>query len=183
MAGSLNPSGGGSKPWSPYLAGALTGVLMVLSVVVAGKYFGASTSFARSAAIVEQTVAPEHLQQTEYLAKMANAETGIVLPDWQMLFVLGIAIGAFVAALASGTFRVDPVPPLWSSRFGSGAGFRAMAAFTGGAVALFGVRMAGGCPSGHGLSGLMQMSLSGFVALACFFIGGIVTARILYGRR
>ncbi|MGE4553135.1 MAG: YeeE/YedE thiosulfate transporter family protein [Desulfovibrionaceae bacterium] len=174
---------GGSRAWSPYLAGALTGLLMVLSVVVAGKYFGASTSFARSAAIIEQAVAPEHLQQTEYLVKMAAKDTGVVTPDWQMLFVLGIALGAFLAARASHTFRVEATPPLWAARFGSGAGRRAVAAFAGGAIALFGVRMAGGCPSGHGLSGLMQMSLSGFVALACFFLGGIVTARILYGGR
>jgi hypothetical protein len=41
--------------------------------------------------------------------------------------------------------------------------------------------MAGGCPSGHGLSGLMQLSISGFIALVCFFVGGLITARLVYG--
>ena len=44
------------------------------------------------------------------------------------------------------------------------------------------VRLAGGCPSGHGLSGLSQLAVSGFVALAFFFGGGWVTARLLYGK-
>ena len=45
-----------------------------------------------------------------------------------------------------------------------------------------GARMAGGCPSGHGLSGLMQMSVSGFIAMAGFFGAGLVTARLMYSR-
>ena len=40
--------------WSPYLAGALSGLVLVLSVLIAGKYFGASTSFVRSAGMIEE---------------------------------------------------------------------------------------------------------------------------------
>jgi uncharacterized membrane protein YedE/YeeE len=43
--------------------------------------------------------------------------------------------------------------------------------------------MADGCPSGHGLSGMMQLSVSAFVALAIFFGTGIVVAGLLYRRR
>ena len=32
------------KTWSPYAAGALAGLLLVLSVFLTGKYFGASTT-------------------------------------------------------------------------------------------------------------------------------------------
>jgi hypothetical protein len=56
-------------------------------------------------------------------------------------------------------------------------------AFGGGAVALFGARMAGGCPSGHGLSGVAQLSVSSLVAMVCFFAGGLFMARILYPGR
>lgn len=172
---------GMSKRWNPYLAGALTGVLMVLSVWIAGKYFGASTSFARSAGMVEQTVSVEHVQSTDYLAKMINPDTGFIQTDWQMMFVLGILLGALAASLATKTFRAQCVPDMWKAKFGPSRFKRAPTAFVGGFIALFGVRMAGGCPSGHGLSGLMQTSLSGFVALACFFIGGVITARLIYG--
>ena len=52
-------------------------------------------------------------------------------------------------------------------------------------VAMFGARLAGGCPSGHGLSGLMQLSISGFLAMAGFFGAGIAIAHLVYksGRR
>ena len=43
------------------------------------------------------------------------------------------------------------------------------------------MRLADGCPSGHGLSGMMQMSVSGLVALALFFGVGVVVARLVYG--
>jgi len=43
--------------------------------------------------------------------------------------------------------------------------------------------MADGCPSGHGLSGLMQLSVSGFVALGMFFSVGILVAGLVYRRR
>jgi hypothetical protein len=42
------------KGWSPYLAGALTGLLLVFSVWFAGKYVGASTTFVRSAGFIER---------------------------------------------------------------------------------------------------------------------------------
>jgi len=43
------------KVWNPYLAGALSGVVLILSVWIAGKYFGASTTFVRSAGLIEKT--------------------------------------------------------------------------------------------------------------------------------
>ena len=170
-----------SKRWNPYLAGALTGILMVLSVWIAGKYFGASTSYARTAGMIEQTVTPEHVQATDYFQKYAVKDTGLLAIDWQMLFVLGILLGALVAAVASGTFRWQGVPDMWREKFGPSGPKRHVVAFFGGFIALFGARMAGGCPSGHGLSGLMQLSLSGYVALIAFFVGGVITARLLYG--
>jgi uncharacterized membrane protein YedE/YeeE len=43
--------------------------------------------------------------------------------------------------------------------------------------------MADGCPSGHGFSGMMQLSVSSFVALAMFFSVGVLVATFVYGRR
>jgi hypothetical protein len=161
--------------WNPYLAGALTGLLMVASVWGAGKYFGASTSFVRSAGMIEQWFSPAHVAILEYFSK----DKPIV--EWQWMFVLGIFFGSLASSLASGSFRLRAVPDSWRERFGPSTLKRAVAAFAGGAVAMFGARLAGGCPSGHGLSGSLQLAVSGLVALACFFIGGLATARILYG--
>jgi len=97
------------------------------------------------------------------------------------MLVLGIFLGALVSSIADKSFKFEGVPPIWRDRFGSSAVKRAIGAVLGGAVAMFGARLADGCPSGHGLSGLMQLSVSGFVALAFFFGSGVVVARWVYG--
>ena len=103
---------------------------------------------------------------------------------WQFMLVLGILPGALIASLSDRSFKLEAVPPLWQRYFGPSIGKRALAAFFGGIVAMIGARLADGCPSGHGLSGLMQLSASSFVAMACFFGIGIVVASLIYkGRR
>lgn len=99
-----------------------------------------------------------------------------------MLFVGGIFLGALVSALMGGSYKAESVPPIWKERFGSSGALRAIGAFFGGIILIFGARMAGGCPSGHGLSGNMQLAVSGLLALVFFLLGGIITAKILYGK-
>lgn len=164
------------KPrWNPYLAGALAGLLLVASVYVTGKYFGASTTYVRAAGFVESAVDAGRVAAMPYFMKEAPKI------DWQWMFVVGIALGSLGAALASRTFRLQSVPERFAARFGQRPGLRAAVAFVGGAVAMFGARLADGCPSGHGLSGSLQLAASGFVALVCFFVGGLIVARLVYG--
>ncbi|PLX79431.1 MAG: YeeE/YedE family protein [Desulfuromonas sp.] len=171
-----------SARWNPYLAGALVGILAVLSVVVTTlvidkpKYLGASTTFVRASGLVEQAVAPDHVAENAYFQK-----TKIKI-DWQMMFVVGVFGGALLASQLGRSAKLETVPPIWEKRFGPSPVVRAVGAFFGGAVLLFGARLAGGCPSGHGLSGNMQLSVSGLLALAFFMIGGILTARLVYGK-
>ena len=126
------------KGWNPYLAGALTGLLLVLSVWVAGKYVGASTTFVRSAGFVEQTLSQERVSTMEYFKKNAPKI------DWQWMFVVGIFFGSLIAAKSSRSFRWQGVPTMWEGRFGPGKAKRAVVAFLGGAVAMFGARLADG---------------------------------------
>jgi len=125
--------------WSPYLAGGLSGVVGVLSVWIAGQYFGASTSFVRTAGMIERLFGPERVAQMEYFVKNAPRI------DWQWMFMVGIFLGAMIAALTSGSFKLQAVPDMWAARFGGQSiAARAVAAFVGGAVAMFGARMADG---------------------------------------
>jgi len=169
--------------WSPYLAGALLGLLAVVSVwattSLLGKstYLGASTTFVRAAGLLERTVAGEHVAANEYFKKEK------VRVDWQFMLVCGIFLGALASSLSDRSFKLEGVPPVWKKRFGPSVGKRAAGAFLGGIVAMVGARMADGCPSGHGLSGMMQLSVSSFVALAMFFSVGAIVAAIVYGRR
>jgi uncharacterized membrane protein YedE/YeeE len=164
------------KYWNPYLAGAITGLVMVLSVLVTAKYFGASTSFVRTVGLIEQAISPEHVEQTAYFVKKAPKI------DWQWVFVIGILFGSLIASLVSRTWKSQFVPDMWRNRFGGNAFKRALVAFIGGVIMIFGARFAGGCPSGHGLSGIMQLSPGSLISMICFFIGGIVVARLVYGK-
>lgn len=169
--------------YRPYIAGALAGVLAVASVVVSTqllgspKYLGASTTFVRAAGLVEKSVASEHVASNDYY------QSKKVKIDWQMMLVVGILAGAFIASRVDGSFKAESVPPVWSERFGNKIGVRAIGAFLGGIVAMFGARMAGGCPSGHGMSGLMQLSISGYIAMAGFFGAGVLVANLIYRQR
>jgi len=126
------------KTWSPYVAGALAGLLLVFSVFLTGKYLGASTTFVRAAAYVEQTVAPEKVAGMEYFIK----EKAKI--DWQFLFVVGVLFGALASAWLSKEMRAVPVPPMWDGRFGPSRARRWVAAFLGGVVLMFGARLADG---------------------------------------
>jgi uncharacterized protein len=93
----------GDGGWNPYIAGALTGLLLILAVWVSDKYVGASTTFVRVAGIIESGFLPEHVADIEYF----NKEKLII--DWQTLFVAGILIGAFMSAATSKSFKLQGV--------------------------------------------------------------------------
>lgn len=126
------------KPWSPYLAGALAGVVSIGSVWFAGKYFGASTTFVKTAGMLEQLFSPERVAQMEYFIKE------VPKVDWQSMFLVGIFSGALIASLTDGSFRLQKIPALWEGRFGSNVAKRGTLAFLGGTVAMFGARLADG---------------------------------------
>lgn len=166
-------SGGGA--WSPYLVGALIGVLSMVTFYFSDKPLGASSAYTRIAGLLTRLVAPGHAKS---LPLYRETEPKV---EWEVMLVVGVAIGAFIAAWSGGEFTGAWVPAAWAERFGDGAGLRQAAAFAGGAVMAFGARLAGGCTSGHGISGTMQLSVGSWVALACFFIGGAIVARGIYG--
>ena len=166
--------------WSPYLAGALAGLLAIASAFATTKimgktsYLGSSTTFVRAAGMIEREILPERVAKNAYFQKEK------VTLDWQFMLVCGIFVGALAGALTGRSFHWEGVPPAWSRRFGHSVLKRCVWAFAGGAVAMFGARLADGCPSGHGLSGVMQLSVSGIAALVCFFVGGVKAANVLY---
>jgi hypothetical protein len=156
--------------------GALIGVLSWFTFATADKALGVSTTFVRAAGLVERAVAPAHVQANAYFASKG------VKVDWQMMLVVGIVAGAFLSAWLSGGLRVERVPELWKARFGGGVALRYTMAFLGGLVLIFGARLAGGCTSGHGISGALQLALSGWTFFIAVFAAGIATAFALYGK-
>jgi hypothetical protein len=93
--------------WSPYIAGAFAGLVLVLSVWFTGKYFGASTSFVRSAGLIEKIFSAERVSEMDYFVKTAPKI------EWQWMFVVGILIGSLAASRLSGTYKLQAVPDMW----------------------------------------------------------------------
>ena len=97
-----------------------------------------------------------------------------------ILFLIGTFFGSLLSVLVSRTFRLEKVPTTWSQQFGGSTAKRLVAAFLGGIIIMFGARMAGGCTSGHGISGSLQLALSSWTFFLTMFASGIVTALVLF---
>ena len=160
--------------WSPYVVGAGIGVLSWLTFYFSDKPIGASSFYATVAGLIGRKVAPYHTSDLAYF------QTKPPVVNWEFVFVLTAILGAGVAAITSGTFKSEWVPDMWRARFGDSIALRAAIVFAGGALMAFGARLAGGCTSGHGISGTLQLNVASWVAVVCFFIGGAVVAALLF---
>lgn len=164
--------------WNAYLVGAGLGVLSWIAFAVVDDPLGISTALsAASGACAAPVLGAETVVKNPYWAKNAFAW------NYGMLFLVGTFLGSLVSVLASRTFKVEAVPSAWAQRFGGGAGRRLVAAFLGGIVIMYGARMAGGCTSGHGISGSLQLALSSWIFFLTLFAAGVATAAILFRKQ
>jgi len=160
--------------WSPYAVGIGIGVLSWLAFLLSDKPIGCSTAFSRTSGMVERLFRGSKVAEKPYYKKFTPTV------DWEWMLVIGILVGAFISAKLSGEFRPTWIPQQWASSFGNGIGTRWIVALVGGIVIGLGARWAGGCTSGHGISGTLQLAVSSWLAVLGFFIGGIVTAMAIY---
>jgi uncharacterized protein len=168
------------KVWSPYLAGAIIGLLQIPAFLLIKSPIGASTSFVTVSGSLAAHVDPG-IAHNAYFAKLTAA---IPKNWWEVALVVGIAIGAFLSRHLSGTRR-HAISPIWrraSPATGAHPRLRYGLAFAAGFIMLFGARLADGCTSGHGLSGIAQLSVGSAIAVASMFAGGIVVARLFLRR-
>lgn len=161
--------------WNPYLVGIGIGILSWLAFAVVDEPIGISTSLsAVSGLCATPIMGGEAVANNAYWAKLPFKWNG------GMLFLVGTFLGSLLSVLASGTFRLEKVPATWSEYFGGSTGKRMFAAFLGGVIIMYGARMAGGCTSGHGISGSLQLALSSWVFFLTMFVFGTGTALILF---
>jgi len=161
--------------WSPYLVGAGIGVLVWLTIFFSKKPVGASSSYATAAGLIGKAIAPLHTARLKYY------QDNPPRVDWELLFVSAAIVGAFLAAWHGNELTARWLPPMWAERFGEGSlWLRGIVALLGGVLMSFGARMAGGCTSGHGISGAAQLNVASWIALICFFIGGGIVANLLF---
>ncbi|MBN1613920.1 MAG: YeeE/YedE family protein [Deltaproteobacteria bacterium] len=160
--------------WPPYVCGAGIGLLSWLAFLLSDKTIGCSTAFARTSGMIEKMIRGRIVLDKPYYRKFAPEI------DWEWMLVLGVLLGSFASAVAAGQFQWNWVPHRWAAHFGETPFLRWVTALIGGVVMGLGASWAGGCTSGHGISGTLQLAVSSWIAAVCFFIGGIATAKILY---
>jgi uncharacterized membrane protein YedE/YeeE len=100
--------------------------------------------------------------------------------NYGFVFVLWTVLGGFIAAWTGGEIRNEWLHPMWLDRFGDSMALRGVIGFIGGVLMAFGARLAGGCTSGHGISGTLQLNVGSWLTVIFMFIGGIAAAMLLY---
>ncbi|MDJ0657432.1 MAG: YeeE/YedE thiosulfate transporter family protein [Xanthomonadales bacterium] len=161
-------------------AGIALGLLLTLATALV-KPLGVSTQYVLTDAIVLHEAAPALAEGNEYLARYGEKSDWGIGYGWML--VLGMFVGGGVSAFLTGRFRPRPqqsMPPMWASRFGNSPAKRYLHAFLGGVLLLFGARMAGGCTSGHMISGIAQLTIGSFVFGVAIFASGIAVAKSMY---
>ncbi|MGI9385382.1 MAG: YeeE/YedE thiosulfate transporter family protein [Methyloligellaceae bacterium] len=162
------------KAWSPYAAGILIGLLQIPAFLLVNTALGASSSYVTAAGTIA-ALFDSGVGEIAYFKKYMTSSKYV----WQSALVIGVGLGAFASARISGAGR-QAFSPIWRKAVGITAfPQRALMAFVGGFVLLFGARLAGGCTSGHGLSGMAQLSVGSTVAVMAMFAGGILTAMMM----
>ncbi len=161
--------------WNPYVVGAGIGVLSMLVFWLADKPLGISTALSQaSGTCAAVLIGWEGVGQNAYWAKH--------FPKWDygMLFLAGTFLGALAASLLGGRFRIELVPTVWKERFGPSVWKRMAGAIIGGVLVMYGARLAGGCTSGHGISGSLQLAVGSWTFFLVMFAAGAATAFVLF---
>jgi uncharacterized membrane protein YedE/YeeE len=160
---------------NPWTAGISIGLLSWFAFALVNQPIGVSTALSAASGEVARPILGRNVFLTDaYWIKFPFSF------DYGVLFLVGIFIGGFVNAITPNTFKWEKVPRVWREYFGRSVAKRLIVAFIGGVLVLYGARMAGGCTSGHGLSGGLQLALSSWVFLITMFVVGMLFAALLF---
>ncbi|WP_456866153.1 YeeE/YedE family protein [Galbibacter sp. BG1] len=176
------------EPWPWYVAGPLIALVMFVLLLV-GKQFGMSSNLRTACAAVGTGKAADFF-------KFDWKEE-----RWNLMVMLGAIIGGFVASnfMSDGTVEINPeiaqklavkyniqsagesyLPPEIFSMESLSDPLNIVILLMGGLLVGFGARYAGGCTSGHAISGLSNLQLPSLIAVIGFFIGGLVMIHLVF---
>ena len=161
------------------------------------KPIGVSTQFVIFDGIIVKTVKPQLVQEdatakhgysspNAYLNKSGGKYAKNIAKPLNYSFILVVSMifgglaGRFLHKRSAGEEYTESAPPPTAAPGGGNILLRYALSFCGGFLVLWGARLAGGCSSGHMMSGIMQTSISGYVFTAAVFGAAIPTAMLLY---
>lgn len=157
-----------SRP-SPYVIGAAIGLLNICAFAAFRKGIGVSGAYENSAALTARRLAPDVAHVNAYVKARKEPPKF----NWESWLVVGTVLGGMAAARTLG--RNDA---LWVEHHPSSGPKRSpLASAAGGAMLMFGARMADGCTSGHALSGTAQGAGSSWLFTPLMFGVGSLLAR------
>jgi hypothetical protein len=170
------------ETWSPYVAGALMGIVGILAVWLGNSLLGASGGFENLAGIAGRAIAP---------ALFDNLYFNFIMPPeitFGVVLLVGLFFGGMLGAATSGTLKWGKKDAAnsdaqWKRIFGTQTWKRWLIAFVGAIILQYAAGIAGGCTSGLAISGGMLLAPSAFLFIAGMFASGIVTALIVYRKR
>ncbi|MFB6319913.1 YeeE/YedE thiosulfate transporter family protein [Saccharicrinis sp. FJH54] len=145
--------------------------LFVFSSALTNRPIGASTSYPYLADILTGSTSNTYF---------TNIETP---GHWELIFLSGAFLAGLIFSLIKKEFRLTLIHENWQKYYGTNKLKRIIWSFTGGFILIFGARMAGGCTSGHILSGGMQLALSSFVFAGFVFAGLLLTGKLFYKKQ
>lgn len=145
------------QPWPWYVAGPLIGLTVPLLLFFGGKTLGISSSFRHYCSILLPKSTLAYIRDNDWRAE-----------SWNLIFVGGIIVGAFIAA----NFLSAVHPVFLPSTYHSASGVAKL--LIGGILVGFGTRYANGCTSGHTIMGLSNLQWPSLVASIGFFAGGLI---------
>lgn len=166
-------SGIRARAWSPYVTGVIIGLLQIPAFLVAGAVFSVSSAYGTLSAVLAFAIDPD-LGRRPLVDHLLNAPQSW----WLVGVVLGTGIGAWISVSLSRAVPHDTLP---DGRSGAEP-ISTVRGFLGGFLMLMGARIADGCVTGDGLSGLSQLSAGSLVAVVAMFSGGVIMARVLSER-
>ena len=144
---------------------------VVFLTAVTNRPIGASTTYPYLADLMTG------LTSNEYYTKIQTPG------HWELIFLGGAFLAGVVISSIRKDFKLTLIHANWEKYKGTSKANRAVWAFIGGFILIFGARMAGGCTSGHVISGGMQLAVSSLVFAAFVFIGLLATGRLFYGKK
>lgn len=156
---------------SPVVAGVCLGLLLFVSVLVAGRGLSASGAFATSAAAAVNAVAPNAAADHSYIASWIPTAKGGLFGDWVVLELLGVVLGAWISARLAGRLRggVERIA-------GESSNSRLVQALSGGVLMGAGARLAHGCTSGLALTGGALLATGAWLFIPLAFATAFLVA-------
>jgi uncharacterized protein len=162
-----------SKDYKWLYAGIALAVLnaIVFLTAITDRIIGASTAYPYLADLATGNT------QNNYFSKIQAPG------HWELLFLGGAFLSGLVISAIKKEFKITIIHSNWLKYKGNSAPKRLIWSFVGGFILIIGARMAGGCTSGHILSGGMQLSVSSLVFAVFVFSGLIITGKYFYKQK